>query len=122
MPNGNFICLPYLSALIRLADDIDVAAAMNPILLYDIDALTDEVKLVENKKVKAVRRLLVSESAFTLEVSTPEPNILDGIRQLIDKMQKSLDYCRTVVLGRTPYIITQEKVLLELLSEQAGKP
>ena len=77
---------------------------------------------MENKKVKAVRRLLVSESAFTLEVSTPEPNILDGIRQLIDKMQKSLDYCRTVVLGRTPYIITQEKVLLELLPEQAGKP
>lgn len=122
VPNGNFICLPYLSALIRLADDIDVAAARNPILLYDIDALTDEVQIVENKKVKAVRRLLVSESAFTLEVSTPEPNILDGIRQLIDKMQKSLDYCRTVVLGRTPYIITQEKVLLELLPEQAGKP
>ena len=119
VPNGNAICLPYLSALIRLADEIDVAASRNPILLYDIDALTDEIQIVENKKVKAVRRLLVSESAFTLEVSTSEANILDQIRLLVKKMQKSLDYCRSVVTGRTPYIITQEKVLLEQQPEPA---
>jgi len=113
VPNGNIICLPYLSALVRLADEIDVAAPRNPLLLYDIDALTDEIQIVENKKVKAVQRLLVSESAFTLEVSTPEADILDQIRRLVVKMQKSLDYCRAVVTGRTPYIITQEKVLLE---------
>ena len=121
VPNGNIICLPYLSALIRLADEIDVAAPRNPILLYDIDALTDEVQIVENKKVKAVRRLLVSESAFTLEVSTPEADILDRIRRLVIKMQESLDYCRSVVIGRTPYIITQEKVLLEQQPEQPGQ-
>ena len=120
VPDGNIICLPYLSALVRLADEIDVAAPRNPILLYDIDALTDEIQIVENKKVKAVQRLLVSESAFTLEVCTPEADILDQIRRLIIKMQNSLDYCRSVVIGRTPYIITQEKVLIEQQPVQAG--
>ncbi|MBR3334420.1 MAG: hypothetical protein IKG23_09040 [Clostridia bacterium] len=120
VPNGNRICLPYLSALIRLADEIDVAAARNPVLLYDIDALTDETQIVESKKVKAVRRLLVSESSFTLEVSTPEAEILEQIRRLAEKMQNTLDYCRAVVIGRTPYTITQEKVLLDRQPEQAG--
>ena len=54
VPGGNTICLPYLSALIRLADEIDVAAPRNPILLYDIALLTDAVEIIENKKVKAV--------------------------------------------------------------------
>ena len=43
VPDGNTVCLPYLAALIRLADEIDVAAARNPTLLYDIESLTDAV-------------------------------------------------------------------------------
>ena len=48
MPGGNRVCLPYLAALIRLADEIDVAAERNPILLYNIEALTDEKQIMEN--------------------------------------------------------------------------
>ncbi len=121
MPDGNTVCLPYLSALIRLADEIDVAAARNPVLLYDLESLTDEIQIFENKKVKAVRSLLVSESAFTLQISTAEPDILQGLRGLTGKMQQTLDYCRSVVSRRTPFAITQEKVLMELQQEPAGE-
>ena len=117
MPGGNTVCMPYLAALIRLADEIDVAAARNPVLLYDLAALTDEHQIIENKKVRAVRELAVSESAFTLEVSTTEEDILEQIRKLVVKMQQTLDYCRAVVIGRTPYTISQEKVLLEIRKE-----
>ena len=121
MPDGNTVCLPYLAALIRLADEIDVAASRNPVLLYDLAALTDENDIIENKKVDAVRSLLVTESAFTLMVSTPDEDIMDRIRKLADKMQKTLDYCRSVVFSRTPYIITQEKVLVEMLDGNTGE-
>ncbi len=121
MPNGNTVCLPYLAALIRLADEIDVAAARNPVLLYDIAALMDETEIMENKKVAAVRRLIVSESAFTLEVSTPEEEVLGEIRKLVRKMQDTLDYCRSVVAERTPFTITQEKVLLEIPGSRGGE-
>ena len=121
VPGGNTICLPYLAALIRLADEIDVAAARNPVLLYDIEALTDEIEIVENKKVLAVRSLQMSESAFTLIVSTPEEDILEEIRKMVGKMQRTLDCCRAAVNGRTPYVITQEKVLLEVQNAPTGE-
>ncbi len=120
VPNGNLLCLPYLASLIRLADEIDVAAARNPVLLYDIEALTDEIEIIENKKVKAVRSLLVSDSAFTLLVDTREPEILEQIRRMAVKMQATLDYCREVTARRTPFAITQEKVLLEIQNESTG--
>ncbi len=120
VPNGNLLCLPYLASLIRLADEIDVAAARNPVLLYDIESLTDEIEIVENKKVKAVRRLLVTDSAFTLQVDTPETEILEQIRQMAVKMQATLDYCRELTAARTPFVITQKKVLLEILNESSG--
>ena len=111
--NGNRICLPYLAALIRLADEIDVAAARNPILLYDIETLTDAVEIIENKKVKAVRELLVSEDEFVLRVDRSDAEILGQIRKMVGKMQKTLDNCREAVRQRSPYVITQQRVRIE---------
>ena len=111
--NGNRICLPYLAALIRLADEIDVAAARNPILLYDIETLTDSVEIIENKKVKAVRELLVSEDEFVLRVDRTDAEILGQIRKMVGKMQKTLDNCREAVRQRSPYVITQQRVRIE---------
>ena len=107
------ICLPYLAALIRLADEIDVAAARNPILLYDIETLTDAVEIIENKKVKAVRELLVSEDEFVLRVDRTDAEILGQIRKMVGKMQKTLDNCREAVRQRSPYVITQQRVRIE---------
>lgn len=113
MPDGNTVCLPYLAALIRLADEIDVAAARNPKLLYDIESLTDEVEIIENKKVRAVRELAVTEDEFILYVDRRDEEILGHIRAMVVKMQKTLDYCRRVALQRCPYVITQQRVRME---------
>lgn len=110
MPGGVVVSLPYLSALIRLADEIDVAAARNPILLYDIEVLTDEIEIIENRKVKAVRRLEISETTFKLLVDSSDADILNRLRRMVGKIQKTLDYCRETVRKRTPYLITQERV------------
>ena len=112
MPGGNRVCLPYLAALIRLADEIDVAAKRNPILLYDIEALTDEKQIMENKKLKAVRSLLVTEKRFLLSVDPVEEDVMMQVRIVIEKMRQTLHDCRAAVCGRTPYTITQEDVLI----------
>lgn len=116
VPNGNSVCLPYLSAMIRLADEIDVAAARNPILLYDIETLTDEIEIIENKKVKAVRSLRITEKEFILSVDPSDGEILELLRRMVGKMQRTLDVCRSAVTGRTPYVITQEHVVMEEIS------
>ena len=110
MPNGNTVCFPYLAALIRLADEVDVAATRNPILLYDLESLTDDLQIIENKKIKAVRKLEIREDSFVLYMDPPDEVIFRQLQVMTDKMQKTLDTCRRAVLGRTPYVITQKHI------------
>ncbi len=112
VPDGNTICLPYLAALVRLADEIDVTAARNPLLLYDIEALMDEHQITEHKRHKAVRGLEITDEAFTLRVDDSDPEITEGIKRMAGKMQKTLNDCRAAVNGRTPYCITQSAVCI----------
>ena len=112
MPDGSTVCLPYLAALIRLADEIDVAASRNPLILYDIDLLTNEVSIQENRKLMAVEHLEMTRSSFILHTREEDPKILDALDQAIVKMQETLDLCRDVVEERTKFRISQKKVIL----------
>ena len=112
LPNGNRVCLPYLAALIRIADEIDVAASRNPIILYDIGLLTDVVEIEENKKVQAIRSLKMTKDAFVLYAETDEEKIYRSLKKMVEKMQRTLDVCREVIEKRTPYKLTQHKVIL----------
>ena len=118
VPGGNTLCLPYLAALIRLADEIDVSSARNSALLYDIDymetfAAKDSV--VEFKRHDAIQELLVTPEAFVLHVRTDEEGIMESIRKTAGKMQRTLDNCRQAVNSRTPYVITQERIDVQRL-------
>lgn len=111
-PLGETICLPYLAALIRLADEIDVTANRSSKLLYDLEALTDERQLYEHLRHRAVRDLIISKDAFTLLIDDSDPVILGMINRMAAKMQQTLDTCRGAVNGRTPFEITQQRVVL----------
>ena len=113
-PNGNKVCLPYLSALIRLADEIDFVASRNPVLLYDIDDYTIDKEILFALMTTAVKSLVITEKAFIFNVSTDDPKIRDGLKHITEKMQHTLNYCRNVVESRTDYRIIQEKIILEL--------
>ena len=112
MPDGSAVCLPYLAALIRLADEIDVAASRNPLILFDIELLTDEIEIQENRKLMAVESLETTDSAFILHTREKDPELLSSLEKTVGKMQTTLDYCRGVAGKRTPYTITQKKVVL----------
>ena len=122
VPDGNTICLPYLASIIRLADEIDVAASRNPKLLYDLESFTNEREIFFGKMNKAVRTLDITPDAFILRLDASEitdtgsysaSDLRESLIRMVDKMQITLDYCRKVVSTRTPYEITQEKVLIE---------
>lgn len=112
MPDGDTICLPYLAAIIRLADEIDVTANRSSKLLYDLEAITDEHQLFEHKRHRAVRDLIISKDAFTLLVDDSDPVVFGMIQRMAEKMQQTLDTCRDAVNGRTPFEITQQRILL----------
>ncbi len=110
VPNGNTICLPYLSALVRLADEIDVTASRNSEAIYDLSKIVIESHLIEFMKHEAVKGLEIKEKEFIMYVSTKDEKILKSLYFLADKMKKTLDECRSVVNNQTPFVISQEAI------------
>ena len=113
IPNSdNTICVSYLSALVRLADEIDVTASRNSKVIYDISKLTKEIDLIEFMKHDAVRGLEVTEKEFIMTIHTDDESIFNGLEKVAAKMQKTLDECRRVV-SLTKYNISQERVVIK---------
>lgn len=110
---GNTICFPYLSALIRLADEIDVAAGRNLSFLYDTETLTDEKDIIEFGKHEAIKEVVDFKDKFVLMIDTDDEFVYNNIKKMSVKMQKTLDECRRAVIGRTPYVITQKTIELK---------
>ena len=110
--NENKICVKYLSALVRLADEIDVTAARNSKMTYDIKKITKEIDLIEFMKHEAVVGLDINEKDFVMRVHTNDDKIYNSLNIMAGKMQKTLDICRSAVNENTPFNISQEKVLI----------
>nr|AHF24666.1 HSP90 family molecular chaperone-like protein [uncultured bacterium Contig13] len=119
LPGGNTACLPYLAAVIRLADEIDVTSSRNPALLFDIESLFEEKSILISKTMMAVRQLETTETSFVLHIDTEDGQILEQIGDVVRKMQKTLDYCRKTVRERTSFAITQET--FRTVKERSGE-
>lgn len=113
LENGNSICLTYLAALVRLADEIDVTASRNSKAIYDISKITKEIDLIEFMKHDAVRDLIIKQDQFEMIIKTDDDDIASKLQIVANKMQKTLDYCRNAVNDKTPYTITQQRVVLK---------
>lgn len=111
--SGNTVCLPYLSALIRLADEIDVTASRNSHAIYDLSKIKEEEDLIEFMKHDAVTSLDINEKEFVVKATTNDENIFEVLLKMVNKMQKTLDQCREAVNNDTDFKITQELVRIE---------
>ena len=113
VPNGHTICLPYLSALVRLADEIDITASRNSKAIYDLNKIVKEIDLIEFMKHEAVRSLEITDKTFVVGIKSDDHKIIEGLNVLVSKMKKTLDYCRSAVNNRTSFEITQEDVVIK---------
>ena len=117
LSNGNTICLPYLSLLIRLADEIDVAADRNSILLYCVDDYTEEGSHIAFTTHEAIRTMKIEPDSFVLMVHAKDDWVMENVRDLAEKMQETLDYCREVAEKRCPIRISQSKIVINELPQ-----
>ncbi len=116
LENGNIIHLPYLSALIRLADEIDVAADRNPTLLYCVSDYTDECDIIAFSTHEAIKTLRIEPDEFVLEVDTEEEWVIEEIEDLTEKMQETLDYCNEVTNKHSTLVIDQKRIRIERIN------
>ena len=114
MKDGQTVCLPYLAALLRLADEVDVVADRNPKLLYDIESLTNVSDSVQfHRMLAAVPRMDMIRNGFVVYTDTKDDTLYAALYEQAEKMQRTLDLCRSVAEKRSPYSISQEWVQLK---------
>ena len=111
--DGTPICLPYLAALIRLADELDIAADRNLQFMYDIDSIDNPFSRMEFQKHQAIKQLVIEEDAFLMLVDAKDDSVYQAVVALKEKLNETLQACKQVVEKRTPYRITQNEVLIK---------
>ncbi|MBQ9305412.1 hypothetical protein [Butyrivibrio sp.] len=101
---------PYLAAVIRLADEIDVASNRNPELLFDLSNLTNQKDIDAFGTHQSIRSVEVRSDHIELIVSPTEPRFVPLIEDLAEKIRQTLAYCRDVAQKRSDLCIYQEDV------------
>ena len=110
MTKDGVIRTAFLSAIIRLADEIDVGVDRNSELLFDSSKVHD-VKCIEAFGThESIRRVEVREDAIVLYIKPKAPEYRALILDLVKKMQETLDYCRKVATLRSDFHLTQTNV------------
>lgn len=108
-PDG-VIRTAFLSAVLRLADEIDVGAGRNPELLFDTSKLTRQQDIDAFGTHESIREVAVTKDEIILRVKPKEPRFQGLVEELAGKIQKTLDYCRDVAEKHSDLRITQERV------------
>lgn len=103
----------YLSAIIRLADEIDVGADRNPEILFDTSKLTRQRDIDAFGTHESIRTVDVEKERIVLRTIPKEPRFVPMIEDLAGKIQTTLDYCREVAEKRSDLRITQKEVVVE---------
>jgi len=109
LDNGNVIRLPYLAALIRITDEIDIAENRNILFLYDLDSITRPQDVVSYKKHIAIKEVICREDCIQATVDFSNEEIREELFRDFIKLNATLRECVTVTEQRTPFRITQKR-------------
>ena len=112
MEPGKTVFLPYLAALLCLADELDIAAERNISFLYDVERMPSPRDRREFRKHMAIRRVELEPEQVVVHAWTEDPEICAGVVEVTDKLREKLWMCRRVAAERSPFVITQEDVVL----------
>lgn len=112
MEPGEAVCLPYLAALLCLADELDIAAARNVSFLYDVEKMPSPRDRREFRKHMAIRRVELEPERVVVCAWTEDPEIRAGVEEVTAKLRDKLLLCRTVAAERSSFVITQADVVL----------
>lgn len=106
------VCIPYLAALLRLADELDISDDRNTVLMYNIDMIKNPTSHMEFIKHKAIRSVELDEHIITFCAQSDNPAIRSELMLIREKIEEKLHYCRMVAASRSPFVITQQTVRL----------
>ncbi len=111
---GKSVSLPYLAALVCLADELDISADRNISFLYDVEHMPSARDRQEFHKHMAIRRVELTPERVVVHAWTEDPEVRGGVEDVTAKLRDKLLMCRRVAAERSSFVITQEDVVLRM--------
>ena len=113
---GRSVVLPYLAALVRLADELDIAADRNSAFLYDPLLIKNDISRLQFLKHQCIQSAELRSADVLVKAVSDDPEICEEILDTVSKAAEVLRECRKVVSERTSFTIKQQCVMLDLNS------
>lgn len=92
-----FVCLPYLACILRIADELDVTNSRTPKLLTKYYMPNNEISIREWKKHIATSQRNYLNSKVIFEVDCSDQHIYAALQSQFEKIQNVINYCQKVI-------------------------
>lgn len=108
--------LAALAAVIRIADELDIASDRNPDLLYQTERMEglSEKDVFEFSRHDAIRPLVFAEHAIFVYADTGSEEITQGVIDCVRVVKETLSYCISVLKKRSTLQIQCSQIELVL--------
>lgn len=92
-----YVCLPYLACILRIADELDVTNSRTPKILTKYYMPNNEVSIREWQKHIATSQRNCLENKVIFEVDCSDQNIYAALQEQFDKIQNVIYYCQKII-------------------------
>ena len=91
---SDFVCLPYLASILRLADELEMSTVRVPDLLTKYFWPENETSQMEWSKSRAIQRINVDTDNAMVKISgtCDDTRIYNALLELCDKIQSVIEY------------------------------
>ncbi|MES2431804.1 MAG: hypothetical protein V4556_12795 [Bacteroidota bacterium] len=98
-----FACLPYLGAILRLSDELDITNVRTPDLLTKYYLPGNEISRLEWEKHMATFLVNMDSDKILISAKTNDQNVYHALEIQFSKIDEVLEYCQKVIrnIGNT---------------------
>lgn len=105
-----FACLPYLSCILRIADELDVTNSRTPRILTKYYMPNNSISIREWSKHIATSQRNYLDNKVLFEVDCSDQNIYAALQEQFDKIQSVINTCQKVIRS-IPFIKSKHYAL-----------
>lgn len=101
------IRLPFLAAVLRLADEMDMAQDRSPLMLYEMEQVK-EISLIsyhEHEKIRTITDITLMDGIIGIHSNTGDAQIRQRLMEYGEELQRKLEYCAEVVRQRSSFCL-----------------
>jgi len=96
--NGReFVCLPYLSCIIRIADELDITNLRTPDILLKYYIPDNKISEREWNKHKATIQVNFKSNEVIIEAICTDHNILSALEEQFEKIKNVINDCQKII-------------------------